>query len=284
MLTELADPRAAPELLLIREQMRSWRFYDHLRTDAAAPARASQIGTRTMVLGSDGADLAAALQTIVEIGDAAGLRAAVDHAFPGSAVEIDVLAGRFELTMRQHGLLRPLRSAELSDGTVRYLLWIAALLTPRPPELLVLNEPENSLHRDLLAPLAALIAAASASAARWWLSRIRRCCSARSGRRGGPGSAGCRVGARQGVGGHPALRPAGAGRAVLDLARPVTGCPRRTAAVRLRGFSRSLGRREPVQQGQVARGLVDPGRARVQVAVEILVSVVTGQRWAAGRS
>jgi len=157
MLTELADPRAAPELLVVREQMRSWRFYDHLRTDAAAPARASQIGTRTMVLGSDGADLAAALQTIREVGDDDALRVAVDQAFPGSSVEIEVLGGRFELCMRQRGLLRPLRSAELSDGTVRYLLWIAALLTPRPPELLVLNEPETSLHQELLPPLAGLI-------------------------------------------------------------------------------------------------------------------------------
>ena len=110
-----------------------------------------------MVLGSDGADLAAALQTIREVGDDMALSDAVDRAFPGTSIEIEVLGGRFEVTMRQHGLLRPLRSAELSDGTVRYLLWIAALLTPRPPELLVLNEPETSLHQDLLAPLAALI-------------------------------------------------------------------------------------------------------------------------------
>ena len=48
--------------------------------------------------------------------------------------------------MRQHGLLRLLRAAELSDGTLRYLLLVAALLTPRPPPLLVLNEPETSLH------------------------------------------------------------------------------------------------------------------------------------------
>ena len=59
--------------------------------------------------------------------------------------------------MKQHGLLRPLRAAELSDGTLRYLLWIAALLTPRPPGL-VLNEPETSLHRDLLPALGRLIA------------------------------------------------------------------------------------------------------------------------------
>jgi predicted ATPase len=58
-------------------------------------------------------------------------------------------------------LLRPLSAAELSDGTLRYLLWIAALLTPRPPALMVLNEPETSLHPDLLAPLARLIARAA---------------------------------------------------------------------------------------------------------------------------
>ena len=162
MLSALADPRQAPELLMVRESLRSWRFYDQVRTDAGAPARVAQIGTRTPVLAPDGADLAAALQTIIEIGDRRALTAALDAAFPGSSIEIDVLAGRFELTMRQHGMLRSLRGAELSDGTVRYLLWVAALLTPRPPELLVLNEPETSLHHDLLAPLAALVTAAAA--------------------------------------------------------------------------------------------------------------------------
>ena len=63
--------------------------------------------------------------------------------------------------LRQHGLLRPLSAAELLDGTLRFLLWTAALLTPRPPELMVLNEPETSLHPDLLPALARLIAASS---------------------------------------------------------------------------------------------------------------------------
>jgi predicted ATPase len=71
------------------------------------------------------------------------------------------IEGRFEIAMHQHGLLRPLKAAELSDGTLRYLLWIAALLTPRPPELLVLDEPEASLHPDLLPALGRLIASAS---------------------------------------------------------------------------------------------------------------------------
>jgi predicted ATPase len=43
------------------------------------------------------------------------------------------------------------------DGTLRYLLLVAALLSPRPPALFVLNEPESSLHPELLEPLASLI-------------------------------------------------------------------------------------------------------------------------------
>jgi predicted ATPase len=162
MMTHCADPRGAPEMLMLREHMRDWRFYDQLRTDAAAPARLPQIGTHTPVLSHDGQDLAAAIQTIAEIGDRRGLDAAVSDAFPGASVSVTTAGGWFEVEMHQHGLLRPLKSAELSDGTLRYLLWVAALLTPRPPGLLVLNEPETSLHPDLLPALARLIAHASA--------------------------------------------------------------------------------------------------------------------------
>jgi len=162
MLTAFADPRVSPEVLVVRERIRSWRFYDHFRTDADAPARQTRVGTRTPVLDHDGADLAAALQTIEEVGDVEELRAAVDNAFPGSRLQVAAGEdGRFELRFRQHGLLRPLSATELSDGTLRYLLWVAALLSPRPPELLVLNEPETSLHPDLLPALAALISTAA---------------------------------------------------------------------------------------------------------------------------
>jgi predicted ATPase len=163
MLSEFADPQRAPEVLSLRERIRSWRFYDYFRTDAMAPAGRSQVATRTPVLGPDGADLSAALQTIREIGDAEALDTAVDLAFPRSQVSIERdSSGRLDLRLRQRGLLRPLGAAELSDGTLRYLLWIAALLTPRPPGLLVLNEPETSLHSDLLEPLTRLISNAAA--------------------------------------------------------------------------------------------------------------------------
>ena len=105
----------------MREQIRSWRFYDHIRTDAAAPARASQIGTRMPVMSHDGADVAATLQTIRETGDAAALDQAIDLAFPGSRITVESEGGRRLGLLHQHGLLRPLGAAELSDGTLRYI-------------------------------------------------------------------------------------------------------------------------------------------------------------------
>lgn len=161
MLASIADPHRAPEMLAVRESIRAWRFYDGFRTDIASPIRIPQIGTFTPVLSDDGTDLPAALQTILEIGNSEALERAVDDAFPGSRISIQVEVGRFEVCLHQHGLLRPLSAAELSDGTLRFLLWVAALLTPRPPELMVLNEPETSLHPDLLPALARLIAIAS---------------------------------------------------------------------------------------------------------------------------
>ncbi len=84
MMMHVADPRNAPEMLLLRESIRAWRFYDHFRTDADAPARFPQIGTRTPVLGNDGSDLAAAIETIQEIGDSNALDTAVSDAFHGN--------------------------------------------------------------------------------------------------------------------------------------------------------------------------------------------------------
>jgi len=107
MMMQVADPQNAPEMLTLRESIRAWRFYDHFRTDADAPARSPQIGTYTPVLCDDGSDIAAAIETIRKFGDAEALGSTVDDAFPGSHLAVEANSGRFTLLMKQHGLLRP---------------------------------------------------------------------------------------------------------------------------------------------------------------------------------
>lgn len=157
LLAQLAEPHRFPLLSLVHNTLARWRFYHHFRTDADAELRQPQIGVRTVALGHDGADLAAALMTIQDIGDAPRLHASIERAFPGSRLELCEDRGRFSFRLAVPSLLRPLEAADLSDGTLRYLCLAAALLSPRTPPLLALNEPETSLHAELLPALAELL-------------------------------------------------------------------------------------------------------------------------------
>jgi predicted ATPase len=176
VLSQLREPHLYPELSALRTEMSRWRFYHHFRTDADSPLRRPQVGVRTPVLSHDGRDLAAALQTINEIGMSDDLHEAIRQAFPGASLEIehDEDSGMFAVLMRMPGLKRPLRASELSDGTLRYLCLLAALLSPRPPALLALNEPETSLHPDLLEPLAKQMVIAARNAQLWVVTHSLR--------------------------------------------------------------------------------------------------------------
>lgn len=169
VVSQLSDPRRFPELAALREVFGGWRVHHHLRTDPDAPVRRPQPGARTPVLSADGSDLLCALHTIREDGDARALEEAVRRALP-QVERFEVVAddqGRLSLELRVRGVPRPFGLEELSEGTLRYLALCAALLSPRPPALLCLNEPEASLHPDLLAPLAGLLLRASRSAQLW---------------------------------------------------------------------------------------------------------------------
>jgi predicted ATPase len=162
VLSQLIDPFRYPELLVARERLRRMRFHHQLRTDDAAPARQLSLGTRTQAVADDGADLAAALRTIEAEGDGDAVDRCVRHAFDGASVVIEEDdAGRLELQLATGHLSRSLRSAELSDGQLRFLFLTAVLLAPSPAEVVVLNEPESSLHADLLPALADLLTLAS---------------------------------------------------------------------------------------------------------------------------
>lgn len=161
VLAQLIEPHRYPEVSKLRETFAQWRFYHQFRTDPGAAPRQPQIGARTMVLADDGQDLASALQTIREVGAAEDMNAAIDSALHGAQLQVHEAQGWFDIALTMPGILRPLSGRELSDGTLRFLCLLAALLSPRPPALLAFNEPETSLHDDLLAPLAQLMARAA---------------------------------------------------------------------------------------------------------------------------
>jgi len=100
--------------------------------------------------------------------DTAPLDRAIEDAFPGARLIVPE-PGR----IASFGMVFPdyphrvFDAAELSDGTLRYLALAGALLAYRLPAFIALNEPETSLHPDLLEPLARLVAAASRRTQIW---------------------------------------------------------------------------------------------------------------------
>jgi len=158
MLAEIRDGARYPGLTAAREILLSWRFYHQFRTDADSPLRRPQTGCWSPVLAHDGSNLAATLQTIIETDGEIALQTAITEAFPGIEWTPTGESGGFELGILRPGLKRWMTAAELSDGTLRFFCLCAALLSTRPPPLLILNEPETSLHPELMPALAGLVA------------------------------------------------------------------------------------------------------------------------------
>lgn len=179
-LSRLEDPSRYPDLSLIRQTLLDWRFYHDLRTDQDSPLRRPSLAVASPTLGSDGSNLAAVFATLAHIrGDTAELDRAIADAFPGARLEVPP-PGR----LASFGLVFPeypkrvFEAGELSDGTLRYLGLMGALLAYRPPAFVALNEPESSLHPDLMAPLARLVARASQRTQIWLVTHSERLAAA----------------------------------------------------------------------------------------------------------
>jgi predicted ATPase len=165
----LGDAPRFPDLQVLRRTMLDWRFYHDFRTDTAAPLRQPCLAVTTPTLSSDAGDLAAVFATLTYIRqDTHDLDRAVADAFPGARLVVPG-PGRtasFGMVFEDHPQ-RVFQAGELSDGTLRYLALMGALLAYRLPAFVALNEPEASLHPELLPPLARLIANAAERTQIW---------------------------------------------------------------------------------------------------------------------
>lgn len=162
------DGSRYPELEAVRRELSGWRLYHDFRTDAGSAIRQPCHAITTPTLSADGRDLAAVLATLSAIRqDVADLGTAIADAFPGASLRAAEEEGRCAFSLRFPDVPRPFAAHELSDGTLKYLCLLGALMGYRLPSLVALNEPEASLHPALLPPLARLIARAATRTQVW---------------------------------------------------------------------------------------------------------------------
>jgi predicted ATPase len=144
-----------------RRKLASSTFYHVLNVEPRSPVRLPQPLRPASLPGKDGEDLVSCLFYLREA-DRDRFEAIEDSlraAFPAFE-RLDfppVAAGTLAMTWRDKNLSTPLYMHQLSEGMLRFL-WLATLLgSPGLTALTLLDEPEVSLHPELLSLLAGLL-------------------------------------------------------------------------------------------------------------------------------
>jgi predicted ATPase len=140
-------------------------IYHSLDVSRRAPVRSPQTLTPAQTPGASGEDLVSCLFTIRETARDRyeAIEDALRVAFPTfERLEFPpVAAGLLSLGWRDSDFIRPFYSSELSEGTLRFL-WLATLLqSPGLPMITLIDEPEVSLHPEMLRLLTDLMREAS---------------------------------------------------------------------------------------------------------------------------
>lgn len=159
-------PRIYPEAEKFRRLLADVsEVYHSLDVSSRAPVRTPQTLSPAQTPGTDGSDLVSCLFTIRETSreQFEAIEDALRVAFP-TFERLDfppVGAGRLTLTWKESSFSRPFYASELSEGTLRFL-WLATLLqSPGLPKVTLIDEPEVSLHPEMLRLLADLMRDAS---------------------------------------------------------------------------------------------------------------------------
>jgi predicted ATPase len=166
LLSILTAPFEDPLVVALREGLLGWSIYHDLRVDQQAPLRQAAVARVEERIAPDGQNLIPVLHTLYTGSREfkRSLDAAMRAAFGSDYEELvfpPAADQRVQLRLRWRSLKTEQSAANLSDGTLRFLLLIAIFASPNPGELIALDEPETGLHPSML-PIVAELAAEAA--------------------------------------------------------------------------------------------------------------------------
>ncbi|MDE0104072.1 MAG: AAA family ATPase [Bryobacterales bacterium] len=162
VLAQRKDLDQHPEVTEIRQTFSSILMFDEWtvgrHTPTRDPQRADLPEDRLL---PDGSNLNMVLNQMRHSGEER-VNTLLKQFFPRfERMSIRVCGGSAQLCFFEHGFKAPIPATRLSDGTKRFVALLAALLSPAPPPLLCIENPELGLHPDALPLLAEIFVEAS---------------------------------------------------------------------------------------------------------------------------
>jgi predicted ATPase len=138
---------------------KEWSIHHDVRSDRDSELRAATVTREEKRVEPDGQNLIAVLHTLYENDRnfEEFLDKAMSAAFPDDYEKLvfpPEADGRTQLRVRRKHRKRADSSADLSDGTLRFLLLMTILGSPDPAPLIAIDEPETGLHPRMMSIVA----------------------------------------------------------------------------------------------------------------------------------
>lgn len=155
LLSSAAGPFTANRYVAnFQNELASWKVYNNFHTHREARIRAPQVTRADSQVAEDGQNLISVLHSLYttdrdfefEINTAMHAAFGPDFeklVFPPAADQ------RIQMRIRWRSLKREQSTADLSDGTLRFLFLLAVLSNPLPPPVIAIDEPETGLHPSM---------------------------------------------------------------------------------------------------------------------------------------
>ena len=153
------DPEVFPILSDIARFYEAIAIYGEWTIGRGTAARKPVLaGTRSDTLLEDASNLAFVLAELRSTKALVSLKKALRRLKATyEDFSIRPVGGQFQLFIEEEGILGGINAMRLSDGTLRFLALAAILLHPKPPTLVIIDEPEIGMHPDLIEAIGEMI-------------------------------------------------------------------------------------------------------------------------------
>ena len=150
VLAQFRDPKKYRQMFWLERNLsliqtfREWSFGP--RSEARKPQRTDLPGDRLL---PDAGNLAVIVNNLDSWGRRGEFNDLLKRFFPRvERLSTPVIGGTVQLLLHETGFDTPVPAARMSDGTLRFVAMLAVLLSPEPPPLVCIEEPELGLHPD----------------------------------------------------------------------------------------------------------------------------------------
>jgi predicted ATPase len=164
VLRQINDPSRYLPMFVLRKAIEGLAIYSGFYTGTGSKLRQPSGSSEAIRLVASGENLTSLLNNLknnnIPVFDK--IQAALAKVNPSyQSIEFNFFGAQLYLSLKEKSLQRTITALHISDGTLKFLLYMAVLYNSEHTNLICIDEPENGLHPDMIKTVADAIKYAS---------------------------------------------------------------------------------------------------------------------------